>query len=351
MNQMAKYSLFCYIKPHARYPDLYHYLVHTSSFITAEEIRNYKSLHAYKYFVDGWVVETAWKFFGDVFLLTGRVKHSYSLNETPLKPWVAVRKSGRVECGHCTCMAGLAESCSHVAALLYWLETAVRIKNATSCTSRPNSWMAPSMPETCQHVPYVTLEELEDIAVSRTKSVSQDNGYSKISEQRPTEQELQELYVDLNGASDRKPAILSLVTGYSDRFVQSSDHLPPIMQDLYDPSKVTLDYVQLLSHTDKLGVEVLSSSQVKHLEESTRGQANNDLWFKYRAGRITASQLYQVSNCTMHSLLISANTKYSFDYIGFAHQPPSAITLSDKEDLLPRSFQIFFCIYVLWMHP
>lgn len=272
-------------------------MVHTSSFVTEDEIKNYKSLGAYKYFVDGWVVETTWKFFGNTFLLMGRVKHSYSLNETPLKPWVAVRNDGRVEYGHCTCMAGLAESCSHIGALLYWLETAARIKNETSCTSKPNSWMAPSaMPEPCQHVPYVTLDELQDVALSRKKNISwKDKDYAKISEQTPTQQELQELYKDLEGAINSKPAILSLIPGYSDRFIQSSDHLPPLLIDLYDPSNVSLDYVQLLAKTDKLGGEALTASQVKHLEETTRGQASNHLWFKYRAGRITASQLYQVT--------------------------------------------------------
>ena len=84
-----------------RYPDLYHYLIYTTSFNTQEEIRNYKSLDAYKYFTDGWVLETSWKLFGDVFLLMGKVNHSYAVSQTPLNPWVAIRKNGMVECGHC----------------------------------------------------------------------------------------------------------------------------------------------------------------------------------------------------------------------------------------------------------
>lgn len=41
---------------------------------------------------------------------------------TPLKCWVAVDKDGVVLCGHCLCMAGLGEVCSHVAAVLFLLE-------------------------------------------------------------------------------------------------------------------------------------------------------------------------------------------------------------------------------------
>ena len=62
--------------------------------------------------------------------------------------------------GHCTCMAGLSETCSHIAALLYWLETAIRIQSDTTWTSQPNTQLPQSMPSACVEVPYVTLEAL-----------------------------------------------------------------------------------------------------------------------------------------------------------------------------------------------
>lgn len=226
---------------------MYHYLIHTASFATQEEIKNYKSLDAYKYFIDGWVVETAWKFYGDTFLLTGKVKHSYAMSQTPLKPWVAVNRSGVVECGHCTCMAGLAETCSHVAAILYWLETAIRINSETTCTSKPNSWLAPSMPTACTHVPYVTLEDLENIAPKRKQKDGLCQSDSRVVGQTPTEQELNDFYAHLNAASNRRPAILSVIPEYSDKFVQSSDHLPPLLQHLYDSKYITLNYADLLN--------------------------------------------------------------------------------------------------------
>ena len=72
--------------------------------------------------------------------------------------------NGTVEYGHCTCMAGLGETCSHIAAMLYWLETAARINKSTSCTSMSNGWLPPTLPRACTEVPYVTLEELEKIS-------------------------------------------------------------------------------------------------------------------------------------------------------------------------------------------
>ena len=38
----------------------------------------------------------------------------------------------------------------------------------------------------------------------------------------------------------------------------------------------------------------LNSAQVNEIEKATNGQSNNDKWFQYRKGRITASKFYQV---------------------------------------------------------
>ncbi len=81
-------------------------------------MKNYKRLTAYKYFIDGWAEETEWKSFNDIFIRVGKVRHSYCSSKLPLRPWVAIQSNGTVECGHCTCMAGLAETSSQVAAIL-----------------------------------------------------------------------------------------------------------------------------------------------------------------------------------------------------------------------------------------
>ncbi|KAI2645898.1 Leucine carboxyl methyltransferase 1 [Labeo rohita] len=59
--------------------------------------------------------------------------HSQRLNEPPLKPWVIVSSAGKVECAHCTCMAGIAVTCTHVGALLFKLEVTDRL-HLLSCT-------------------------------------------------------------------------------------------------------------------------------------------------------------------------------------------------------------------------
>ena len=95
---------------------------YTTSFMTLEEVKNYKSLQSYKYFTAGWVIECKWKVFPECCVVIGKVNHNYALSASHLQPWVVINNSGVVICGHCICMAGLGETCSHVGALLYLLE-------------------------------------------------------------------------------------------------------------------------------------------------------------------------------------------------------------------------------------
>ena len=52
-------------------------------------------------------------------VVLGKVRHSYAASKSPLKPWVIIRINGTFEVAHCTCMTGLAETCSHVGAILH----------------------------------------------------------------------------------------------------------------------------------------------------------------------------------------------------------------------------------------
>lgn len=41
------------------------------------------------------------------------------MNESPLKVWILANMNGKIVCAHCTCIAGLSETCSHVGAICY----------------------------------------------------------------------------------------------------------------------------------------------------------------------------------------------------------------------------------------
>ena len=69
--------------------------------------------------------------------------HSQPLNSSPLCPWVIVKNNAKVLSGHCTCMAGLAEVCTHVAALLSWVEMSVKIHSSKTVIDQKAYWVTP----------------------------------------------------------------------------------------------------------------------------------------------------------------------------------------------------------------
>lgn len=50
------------------------------------------------------------------------------MNETPLMPWLIVEKDGKILAAHCNCMAGLGETCSHAAAVMFYIDAGMSIK-------------------------------------------------------------------------------------------------------------------------------------------------------------------------------------------------------------------------------
>ncbi|XDV13806.1 hypothetical protein PO909_002133 [Leuciscus waleckii] len=77
-------------------------------------------------------------------VLTARVRHSQRTTDPFLVPWLIAEKSGIVICGHCTCMAGLGEVCSHVSALLFAIEATVKLRNSKTVTQEKSYWLLPS---------------------------------------------------------------------------------------------------------------------------------------------------------------------------------------------------------------
>ena len=92
------------------------------------------------------ILETQWLEYCEEgkFAVLGKVRHSYAATKSLLKPWVIIQTNGTVEVAHCTCMAGLTETCSHIRGILHWVEPAALIRNDTPCASLKDKWLMPA---------------------------------------------------------------------------------------------------------------------------------------------------------------------------------------------------------------
>lgn len=64
--------------------------------------------------------------------------HSQRLQQqpsTPWNPWIIADPDGSIFSTHCDCVAGLGETCSHVGALLFAIDDAVRSRDVKTVTS------------------------------------------------------------------------------------------------------------------------------------------------------------------------------------------------------------------------
>ena len=186
------------------------------------------------------------------------MRHSQSLSEPFLLPWVCVEDDGTVLCAHCTCMAGLGEACSHVAAILFAIDVRNRIAEDASCTSVPCWWTDLSSKDAL----YAPTAEIDFTSPKRKLY----NSGAKIRAvevpcQKPSANELAEFYEELGECSNS--SILSLQPAFLSRF--SSQSVPAIPSDLYKESMTTLPYSELVD----VGEDIFDNIDVT--EDQRRG--------------------------------------------------------------------------------
>ena len=139
------------------YQDIYNYLIQTPSLYTGESLKEYKSLDAYNYYVNGWIdkvkVVKITAMIEPHYMVTAAVRYSQKLSIPPVKPWVAVKQNGT----SCLCLLFLhGWSWRSVFTLLFALEATTTKNKNTTCTSLPCSWLPPKFQD-------VTYAEMSDI--------------------------------------------------------------------------------------------------------------------------------------------------------------------------------------------
>ena len=107
--------------------DLVSYLVLETSYYTKQQFKCYKSLEAYNQMVSGFVPSAQDKIIAGKYVIVRKVRHSQRMNDPLVNIWVITESDETILAAHCLgCKAGLAESCSHIASVLFHIEAWIR---------------------------------------------------------------------------------------------------------------------------------------------------------------------------------------------------------------------------------
>ena len=175
-------------------PDIVNYLLFAPGPYTAGQLKCFKAMDSYNYFLSDFVTEVGAKVFSNICLLVGRVSHSQKLSEKPPTAWVIAEIGGMVLSAHCNCMAGLGEACPHIGAILFYCRAATEKNDSVTVTGEKAYLVLPSNRE-------VSYKEVFDIDFScpNTTKTYVPGPEKKIKEvpssSTPTEIELQDFFV------------------------------------------------------------------------------------------------------------------------------------------------------------
>ncbi|KAK2180565.1 hypothetical protein NP493_437g00005 [Ridgeia piscesae] len=257
--------------PGIEWPDVAYYLIETPGVFTRESMRNRRSLEAHNQFESGWVKTV--RYFKPTdsphCILKADVIPSQRVNDTPHHPWVGLHEKDRVvTAAHCDCMAGLGESCSHVAALLFKVEAAVRLGyTRRACTELPCYWNN----DFVKKVKPAPVHSIQFYKKSATKTVSQRNRYATPS--IATDREKKQLLDSLANCS-RQPVGLSLFEEHCHPFCWKAtaelERLPRYLTSLYKPGYASMTPTELHCEVEEILTSLtVTDAELRYVDKST----------------------------------------------------------------------------------
>ena len=119
--------------------------------------------------VSGFIASVKGHIITDKFIVLAKVRHSQCMNESLIPIWIIMEREGTVLSAHCLgCKASLAESCSHKAGALFYLEAWTKLNGNLSCMQVKCSWILPT------YVGYVDYARVQDINFTLAKKMKVD---------------------------------------------------------------------------------------------------------------------------------------------------------------------------------
>lgn len=220
--------------------------------------------------------------------------------------------TGTVECAHCTCMAGVAETCTHIGALLFKVEATVRIRGTKTVTDEPAYWILPGNlkkihAEVGHKIDYSTSASQKKILDQNILAeVSTPARRSRPQKRKISPANLEDLDPLLDTLLEHAKAVgLSGMEKYYTLFTHTEEQsvkLPLSLSSLYNKNSHSDDLSTLLLCCEKYkNAAIVTDEQAEAIEKHTRLQHKCSAWYECRAGRITASSMHAVFATSLES--------------------------------------------------
>lgn len=117
--------------------------------------------------VSGFITFVQEKLIAGKFVVVAKVRHSQRMNDPLIQIWIINETDGSIASAHCLgCKAGLAESCSHVASVMFYIEAWNHLKETESCTQVKCTWLLPTY---VKDVPYSRERDIDLSSAKKTE--------------------------------------------------------------------------------------------------------------------------------------------------------------------------------------
>jgi len=214
------------------------------------------------------------------------------INEPDLHVWIISDKTSDILTGHCKCMAGLSETCSHVAAVLFLCEYITRRNNYSSPTDHLAYWVDPNAskkvsvsPKKISHLCLQNVKsKYKNSQMKNTKDLQMNKRFFPKNAIR-SHKNLFKFLAKVQKVNPRSAA-LTVVSPFCNE-IDRKKMFPFLLSKLYkeEYSTKSLPELKMLGQSLKFN---LTDEDRTYIEKRTRRQAQNYDWIQYRIGQITA---------------------------------------------------------------
>ena len=117
--------------------------------------------------VSGFVTSVRGRIISGKCVVVAKVRHSQRMNDPLVNIWIIAEDDGTILTSHCLgCKARLAESCSHIASAMFYIEAWTRIHGKLACTQVKCTWLLPTY---VNEVPYARVKDIDFTSAKKLK--------------------------------------------------------------------------------------------------------------------------------------------------------------------------------------